>query len=344
MLATWWVQATPGTTYWRATIPARHLPGKAKRLELDDLVADANGEPTLYQQEGNTAIWQYPGNAVRALLMAHQQNQGLRILVEVDDNYMRPAPHLPGFRGSWHSKLDRTSRDAYSHQAHRKIVRWVDGVIVTNDELAARYDGWVDGEIYVCPNSADLDDWAPIERVERPLAIGYAGSDSHRYDLSLIERAMDFASRKENVELYKMGAKTAEWRWPHRNMPWTDSLVNYRRNLQLLDVGLCPLKRGDWHDCKSDVKAIEYTLAGALPIVQGDSPVYRDWQGVVPAASTPKQWERVVKWAIESPDEVRVAWESAYQFVLGNKLIEHHVDKWRDAVASQESHAARRAA
>ena len=341
LLATWWTQLTPGTTYWRANLPAKHLPGQALRLKYSDLTEDSEGRVIVPRQRG-IAIWQFVGVAVRALIMAHQQDQGVRVLMELDDSYLRPPPipSLPGSRAMWQTSLKRGNAAEYSYQAHRKIVRWVDGLIVSTDELAVRYEQVTSAPIYVCPNSVDLDDWpghsegfgrAGTDDSEA-LTIGYAGSSSHRYDVRLVDRALDWAARRDDVKLCALG-QAAGWRFPHEQIARSDDLAQYRRNLRVLDVGLCPLKRGDWHDNKSDIKAMEYLLAGAVPIVQRDSPCYADWVDVVPSATTEKDWLRAIKWAVQSPrEELRDAWQRGYDFLLQNKLIEQHIEKWRVAV------------
>jgi len=341
-LATWWTQITPGTTYWRAYVPAKHLPGQALRLKYSDLKQDAEGNVFVPRQRG-TAIWQFVGVAVRALIMAHQQDQGVRVLMELDDNYLVPVPIplLPGSTRHWQTSLSHENAAEYSHQAHRKIVRWIDGLIVSTEEIAARYAQATQVPIYHCPNSIDLDDWVGHAQGwgrartgdSGALAIGYAGSDSHRYDLALIERGMDWAWRQPNVKLWKIGAATKTWRVPYEQVPWSDNLPEYRRNLQVLDVGLCPLKRSDWHDGKSDIKAMEYLLSGAVPIVQRDSPCYRDWIDVVPSATTPKDWLKQIKWAVGAPrEELREVWQRGYDFLLERKLIGQHIHKWQEAV------------
>lgn len=342
-LATWWQQKTPGTTYWRCHLPAKALPGQSFALYYSDLKIGDDGEVLMPRQRG-AMIAQFVGNATRALLMAHQQEQGAKVLMEVDDNYLVPPPHAPQVHTSWQHKIDRSSNDRYSFQAHRKILRWVDGIIVATEELAARYAQVTQAPIYHCPNSIDLDDWPghsegfraagkdADESLGQPLAIGYAGSASHRYDLLLVERALDWAWRQENVQLWKIGTGTVHWRFPHEQLPWTDNLGDYRKNLRILDIGLCPLKRSDWHDCKSDIKAIEYTLSGVLPIVQR-APPYRDWIDVVPSCETEKDWLRAVKWCVQSPrEDLQEAWKRAYEFVMKRKLIEQHIGKWRSAI------------
>lgn len=334
MLATWWRQATPGTTYWRCTVPAKALPGRVNQL-LNTSLKDEYDGVRLDGQEG-ASIWQFPGNATKALIMSHVQSEGVaKLLVEVDDNYLMPGPHRANFESSWQSSFDKTEADNHSHQAHASIVRWVDGLIVTTDVLADQYAKATSAPIHVCPNSVDLDDWPELGERDTgsTMRIGYAGSDSHIYDVKLIDRALRWASVQPDCEVWKIGLPASTWSFEHFAFPWTNDLPTYRRNLQILDVGLCPLKRSPWHDGKSDIKAIEYALSGALPIVQGDSPCYAGWPEIVPSARTETEWRKVVKWAVNSPDEVKELAAKAREYVLETKLISQHIHKWREAVA-----------
>jgi len=336
-LATWWAQATPGTTYVRADVPAKHLPGRVETVEYSTLQLDADGSPFVFGQDGLASIWIHPGNATRAILMSELQEQGHKVLVEVDDNYLVPPPPIRGLGGGWVNYLDRTEEDRHSFQAHARIVRWCDGVIVTTDELASRYVGATSAPIFVCPNSIDLDDWPAIDRSwgdgNRP-RVGYAGSDSHIHDLSIVEGALDWAFR-DGSPLVKVGAKSRSWRWEHTQVPWANTPAQYRVNMSgAFDIGLCPLQRGNWQDCKSDLKVLEYLASGILPVVQANSPVYSHWVGVVPSATTKKQWARVTRELANQPlSEIRRMHQEAYDWMVENKLIGQHIHKWREAVA-----------
>lgn len=330
-LATWWRQLTPGTFYWRCLLAARHLPGRVNALRATDFVVGEDDEPRLLRQHG-ASIWQFSGNATRALIMAQTQAHGIKVLMEVDDNYLVPPPHIPNTRSSWTTTLDRTELDHYSHQAHRRIVQWVDGVIVSTPYLADVYTKATSVPVFVCPNSVDPDDWPEIEPRERTVTVGYAGSASHQYDLHLVERALDSAHRS-GARLVKLGAGTAGWRWPHKQVPWTDDLAAYRRSLQNIDIGLCPVRRGPWQDGKSDIKAMEYVMAGAIPIVQRDSPCYQDWASRTLSANSKTDWDKAVREALSlTPDERHSLWAGLHDWVMAEKTIGSHIHKWREAV------------
>lgn len=338
-VATWWCQATPGTTYVRAQVPARQLPGRIEMLDASSLQLDENDEPYVFGQEGDTSIWQFPGNATRAIIMAELQEQGYKVMVEVDDNYLKPPPPIPGLGASWLHKLDRTGEDRHSYQAHTRIVKWCDGVIVTTPYLADRYASATDAPIFVCPNSIAPEDWPVFGRPaalggEGPLRVGYAGSASHVHDLAIIDDALDWAYR-DGAQLVKMGVTNVHWRWPHLTAPWENTTEGYRRVLAgAFDIGLCPLKRGEWQDGKSDIKVLEYLSSGILPVVQEDSPCYAEWVDYLPSASTPKEWRKVVRELVTwDRDSITQAWSFAFERMLETRTIDKTIHTWREAIA-----------
>lgn len=329
-VATFWRQGTEGTYYWRLLIPARHLPARVNSL------THADTRRNCMERQDGPAIWQFLGDLERTKFAAAIQTRGVKSMMEVDDNYLVPAPTAPGIKSPWVVSIRDSfaiGASGYSNQAHRLLLPSIDGLIVSTDELANQYDGLVPAGIHVCPNSIDPADWAPVEHghTDRKLVVGYSGSDSHFYDLALVERALGYAATR--ATLMKLGAHQNRWRWPHEQFPWTDDLASFRRALQGLDIGLCPLKRSRWHDSKSDIKAMEYVMAGAIPIVQADSPVYSEWAARTLSASTPKQWERAVKEAIGmTADERHALWKSLHDYVLGERTIDKHIHKWRAAL------------
>lgn len=334
-LATWWVQATAGVNYYRADMPAKHLPGKTVRFESRDL-QPRDGDFWFPRQEGGTAVWMFPGNMTRALAMAQMKTElGLRVLVEVDDNYT-VSPPMPGL-SSWVSHIDRSGGDRHSYEAHRRIVEKVaDGVIVSTPRLAEVYGRLHEG-VHVCPNSVDPADWPDEEPTHQPdgvLRVGWAGSASHGYDLADVRRALDFASRQPDVEVVVMGQLDPGVK--HRRIPWTDSLAEYRASVSEIDVMLCPLRPNAWSDCKSDVKALEAAMGGACSVVSRTEPYREWWAGDAPgySAGTPKEFVKVVKHLVEHRDEVRETARLAREYALTTRHISRSIGAWKEAIAA----------
>lgn len=337
-LATWWVQATEGVNYYRAEMPARHLPGKTAGFESRDLQRRTDdGQPFFPRQEGRTAIWMFPGNTTRALLMAEMMLQGYRVLVEVDDNYT-VAPPMPGSQ-DWQPIRDRSPEDRSSYEVHRRIVssKACHGVLVATPKLWEVYSQ-IKSDVWVCPNCIDPADWPTEELAHAPegvLRIGWAGSLSHVYDIHEIIPALDWASRQKDVEVVILG-QLRPGLVEHRLVPWTDSLEQYRRNVAELDVMLCPIRPSEWSDCKSDIKALEAAMGGAVPVVSKTEP-FRPWWGTdAPClvAETRKDWLRCVKSLVADREQTHKLASEARAWVLRNRSIETGIEAWREAVGA----------
>lgn len=332
--ATFWRQATDGSAYVRCDLPARRLPGKVIALDTGDCVADASGKPAFPRQEG-AAIWQFPGNSTRALVMRGLRQKGHRVLVEVDDNYLRPPPSM---LSEW-VQHRANSEGRHSYQAHEEICRYeCDGIIVATEHLANIYMD-VHPNVYLCPNSVDPADWqqAPPDgglSPERPLRIGWSASTSHLPDGPLIRRALRWASKQPNVEVVLLGLKPKELGWDFKitHIPWS-GLDDYRKNLTMLDVGVCPIRDDQWSRNRSDVKALEYAMAGAMPLVQA-SESYKGWGY---AAKSSGDWEELIRHVVQHRDVISQRAAEAKKYVLTYRTIDQTVDRWREAIGDLRS-------
>jgi hypothetical protein len=276
----------------------------------------------------------FPGNTTRALLIAAMQEQGIRCLVEVDDNYLVLPPPVPGHRRTeWQRKItDRTLRgeDAHSAEAHQRICEFADGVVVSTPKLVEIYSR-LNPNVWLCMNCVDPQDWPPVRSGNGALRVGFAGSDSHLVDIREIVPALEWAATRPDVEVVFVGAKPSTFAGPYTHIPWTQDVADYRRNLQI-DVGLCPVRPGPWADCKSDLKALEYAMAGALPLVSRTEPYRWWWEQGWPAADSVKGWKKLVKWAVGARDEAAMAAAEARELVLDRRTIRSNIGSWREAV------------
>jgi hypothetical protein len=334
LLATWWGQKPGGNWYWRCEVPARHLPGDVLPLRTGDLVQVDEKTIRMPRQKGPAAIWQFPGNTSRAILCSAQQAAGLRVLVEVDDNYLVFSPQVPGGDTSWKSKI-KQDPGGHSLEAHRKVAEFADGIIVTTEELAKAYRE-VNDNVYVCRNSVDLADWPePDKPDDGVFRIGYAASHSHFWDIADVYRALSWAAEQKGVEVVMYGLDPG-WSFPYRQVPWTKNLALYRESLSLLNVGVCPLREGTWADAKSDIKLMEYGMAGAASIV-ARRPPYSEWTDTPEAftADDPKGFLKHVRFLVQNQDAAREVAAKAKARVLAERTIQHEIERWREAVTDQ---------
>lgn len=332
--ATFYYQATPGTAYWRCLLPARHLPGQAV-FNLSER-QEKNGKLVLPQHEG-AAVFQYAGDEAHYLVGRFLQEQGYRLLIEVDDNYVHWFPDVMRRAGWFKYVRDCPPTGGYSVEGHTRTVEMADGVIVTSQHLAKQYRR-VNPHVFVCPNQIDPADWRdPVKPDDGVFRIGWFASRSHRSDARIVERALEWASRQPGVEvvLIGVGVTSAGKPWypfRFRHVPWSNDFGVYRRFLQELDVGLAPVLATPWACSRSDLKALEYAMAGALPIVS-DVPPYEGCEvpGIVHCPDA-KAFLRAVQWAVVNKDEVRQLAREARDYVLAERTVEANIDLWREAV------------
>ncbi len=334
-LATFWRQATPGTTYWRGFIPMKYLPGQVLGMEVDSIALDESGDEPRLGLRGHegAAIWQFLGDEGRSRIALQIQRQGVRTLMEVDDLYLRFAPPLYGKFGSW----TRTHAEAvsngtgYSVEMHRKVAPMMDGIIVTTEYLADAYAD-LNQNIYLCPNSILLEDWEGFERVESDvLRIGYYGSPSHLRDYPKVKKALKWAARQPDVEVVMIGFSPPGW--DGKIIPWEDDILAARPHLGAIDVGIAPITRNAWADGKSDVKALEYAMAGVMPLLE-DAPPYSPWADIgwpfMP--STEDEWVDVIRDVVSNRDKVVAYAAKARDYVTSERVIQKSIGAWREAV------------
>ena len=338
---TFWIQATPTTSYYRCVLPAMYMNGQAVALRESDIMHGVTKRMSFPRQRG-AAIWQFPGNKTRQVFMAEMQSQGTPVFVETDDNYLITSPGTPGFVQEWQLKQKPGGEEVTNRFTHRECVRGSDGVIVSTPYLAEQYTQF-NSNVHVCRNSVEPKDWPEPRKLDDDvIRVGYAFSTSHYYDFELIFEGLEWAAKQPNVEVVLMGFPMPTFaafkRFRYVNFPWTEHHAQYRRDLGILDVGLAPLKPGKWTDSKSDLKAMEYAMAGAMTIASDVEP-YRPWVGeacVFPEKNTAKGWLRAFKEVIGDCDKqaIRDFAGEAKQYVLENRTIDLEVDRWKEAIAS----------
>lgn len=329
--ATFYYQATPATTYWRCQVPARALPAVATN---DLLGFGAPGGGLEFPDHEGAAVFQFPASHDRAGSLLALREAGHRVLVEVDDNYLDESDSMVRRRAGWTLKVNEGS--PHSVEGHRFCVKNADGVIASTPLLADIYSEHTDS-VFVCPNSIDPADWNYDWRDElhgeSGFVIGWFASLSHDVDADLVKRGLKWASGRPGVTVVTMGYSPA-WNFNRIALPWRDDLTSYFKQMHVLDVGVCPIRDSEWARCRSDLKALEYGMAGALPIVQRAEPymTLKDAPGLLWAGSQ-KEFYHQIRWCVENQGEVRERAELFRAWVLENRTIDSTVHLWREAIS-----------
>lgn len=325
--ATFYCQATPVTTYLRCELPARYLPGKVSR----ECVVAQQGERIFFPDHEGVAVFQFAGDPYWMLTIHHLQEQGVRVLIESDDNYFTVAPTMKNTGWVRHS-----SEGGHSLSGHREILRWVDGCVVTTEHLAKQYRKH-NPNVYVAPNTVDPIDWPTLRKPDDGVfRIGWFASNSHTDDVKLVRRAFEWASRQPDVEVVTMGMNPTWWDFPRKHIEWQD-LPGYREAMYELDVGVAPVVGTPWALCRSDLKAIEKAFAGAALVLSDVAP-YDAWSHDENClkAKTAKDFLRHVQWLVANRDQAGQLAAAGREYVLAERTTRSQIGCWRAAVAGAE--------
>jgi hypothetical protein len=333
--ATFYHQATAATKYWRITLPAKYLPGVVRDATQLMVRHRGNDRPLEFPGlKNDVGIAQFPGDDGSALVATAFEALGKKFFVEVDDNYIDYGDELWMKRAAWGASIKDNNKQ--SVEGHRWITEHANGVIVTTRALALEY-GRLNDNVHVCRNSIDPDDWprpAPQDGVFR---IGWYASNSHDRDSVQVARALSWASRQPNVEVVNIGHDPG-WSFRRRQIEWASDFLPLRRELCRLDVGVSPLVAAPLAKYRSDLKALEYAMGGAMPFLQSSEP-YWEWEdkGFARMCHSPADWMSAIQWAVRNQDEVRWRAQQARAYVLGNRTFRTESERWRQAIEGGEA-------
>lgn len=303
MSATFYVTTGGSDTYWRVELPARFLGGKVTAVPEEQykvFVAPHDFEPFpwsatdggdfTYPSHEGAAVWTRP-DLNRAHHIVAMQQRGILTCAEVDDNHLS--------RTSLNLFMRVHGYDDEGRKHHLTAMGAADRVIVTTRWLRDTYHkafkkafGY-EQPIFIARNHCDLDDWPErIPSESGRLRIGWMGSPQHYRDIMLAMPALTWA-RQAGHEIVLMGHDVRDktgvtnpkalltcdaWRaLITRYIPWQPP-AEYHRSALPFDIGIAPLELNDHTLGKSDVKAIEYTMSGAVSLLQSH-PVYaKEWR------------------------------------------------------------------
>jgi glycosyltransferase involved in cell wall biosynthesis len=344
--ATWYVVKGSNDTYWRVEVPAKAIGAEVcfvpyatgqEQFEQPGIGRDRafrwyeTDEGAAYPDHQGAAVFTRP-DQLRAPHALQMKADGARIVAEVDDNYLAPTGQNPQMKAGWKTGRERT--------AHLRTLACFDALIVTTDTLAGYYRRGLKEikaktDIRVCSNHVDADDWPEPQERPQHLRVGWMGSPSHEWDIELMWPALSWSERQRH-EIVIVGHDPKWYRHlTYRYVPWVDPLVFDRRKAAWpIDIGLAPLVRNQFNLGKSDVKFLEYTMAGAATVASNIEVYSRairhgetgllagSWQEMLDCVRTLSK-DRKLR------DELAA---NAAQYVREERVIEKHADEWREAI------------
>lgn len=357
--ATFYVVVGGNDVYWRVENPAKQVDARVCKLpaeQADKLLraphdfdpfpwsATERGEFS-YPAHVGIAVWTRPC-LVRARHALAMNDQGIVTVAEVDDNHLSEA-HLNLFmRQNEYGTADRL--------AHLRAFSLHDRIVFSTEWLRDRYRAALKQlgaipELFVCHNNADLDDQPERDVGDGRLRVGWMGSPQHARDLRLAFPAFE-AAREDGCDVVVMGhdirdetgvthprALDSCRAWASvitRHIPWVDPAEYHRRALPF-DIGIAPLEYNDHTLGKSDVKAIEYVMSGAVPLLQ-NHPVYaKHWHHneTCLLAGSPAEFTHCLRELVRSRGLRERLLGAATEYVRAERSNERTRREWGEALA-----------
>lgn len=301
-----------------------------QRDGLDRLVA-LSGAP-----EVDVVVLQRPLSAWRADAVEVLQKAGVRVVVEIDDDFGALHPSNSSFL-SCHPR--RSPGMNWEHLA--RACRQADLVTVTTPALARRYGAH--GRVAVLPNMVPAR-YLDIARPAHPgLIVGWTGSiETHPTDLQVTRGALErtLASTLEGqVATVRVvgtgkGVRQALRLSSEPEATGWLALQEYPYAMAEADVGLVPLDDIAFNAAKSALKMMEYAALGA-PVIASPTPDnVRMWgEGIGLLASKPRDWATHLRRLLSNPEH-RAEVAGRGREAMARFTIEGNADRWWDAWAS----------
>lgn len=234
----------------------------------------------------------------------------------------------------------------------KQSLEYADEVTVSTPKMGEYVKGLgYTGKITVVPNCYNPADWITLPPEHEGIRIGFAGASPHVPDLIKVLPAVKNIQKKYNAKFVIMGLGLYDYKTWFKQYRYiaTDEATKYLYELDRLlsdmeyewipfvdyekypetlinlslDFGLCPLQDTPFNHHRSAVKALEYSLAGALPLAQNITPYNNDFSSVL---TMDHQWEDKLEFCIQNPKEVAETKKMHMEWIKENRNVDKQID------------------
>lgn len=282
--------------------------------------------------DADVVVLQRPLTDVLAQAIPLLQAKGVKIVVEIDDDFETISPRNVSWR-VLHPK--ESPRRNWLHL--RQACDQADLVVVSTPALAARYGRH--GRVAVVPNLVPARYLGLAGQPRDGVFVGWSGSlATHPDDLQVTGGGVGRAIARTGARFAVVGTgKGVQGALGLPEPPLACGWVpidDYPTALAQLDVGVVPLELSAFNEAKSWLKGLELSAVG-VPFVASPTGPYRDLValGAGVLAERPREWEGVLKRLI-----LDAGWRAELaargRETAARLTIEAGCDRWWDAWSS----------
>ena len=351
--------------YYRADLPMRHLAVNSPDVAVAKFGV-GEGLKELERAICESNIILIPRLSERRfidLAKSLQQELGVKIVVEHDDNMFKVSPLSPHYADCGTEEVRFRQKDGsildvwidgqkgFDIQRNKRVIDGfkeamsiADMVTVTTPILAEVYKPYAK-KVVELPNCIDVNLWKRLPLKKREgIRIGWFGGHSHYQDWLVLQDVMPKIMKKySHVKLVIMGSlfKGAMGNIPADRIEFHEWVATpaypYKAAILDLDFAVIPLEDNEFNRCKSNIKWVEMGALGVPAVTSYVSP-YKEYatddNGIFIEKNDPKSWIDGISMLIEDAALREKTGEAANRTVNENFDINKQYKLWGDAYRS----------
>jgi glycosyltransferase involved in cell wall biosynthesis len=317
-----------GACHWyRIREPLRALAGIGHVTEwgelFDESIVRRHDTILTHMLHGTTESlgWQY-------LAEAGQH----RLIYDIDDNIWAFEDGTPHHEYWTMSRILEVEHNL--HLAH---------LVTTPSPVLATHLRQYNRNVVVLPNY--IPEWVLSVPKTEPgtFTVGYQGAPQkiHQSDLDILgEELYWFMAKCSDARLKFYGqpqplAGAGPFADRVEVVPWQPSVPDYYRSLHSMTVGIGPLRRSKFTECKSGIRAIEFGALGIPGVYSMSAPydgtVVHRTTGYLVYPGRMTDWRRILINLYRKPDLVAKIGAQAREYAARHYTIEGNIWKWEQA-------------
>lgn len=319
--------------FYRTLTPYRLLADAG----LIELVIDDGLNPAIIDHLGrfDAVVFSRADSAEHSLILQHAKQRGLRVVFDMDDNLLAVPPSIGVYSG-WRVRGAQqiTPRLYYL----KRNIQAADVLTVSTRELG-RQLAHLRPDYTVLQNMVLAGDWADIEPVSKPAGevwVGWWGIYNHWDDwrdiapyiepvlLGLPQTRLVLLGMPELAQLFPRLAQAGQLVTGPFVEP--EQLGEYRQIIAALDVALAPTADYPFNRSKSDLKLLQYGLAGVPVIASGVT--YGDWREYATIIDAPQQWGIALRGVLAEMGPARAKAQRLQTYIARTRTYEATFNTW----------------
>ena len=257
--------------------------------------------------------------------MSDWKKAGKKIIIDYDDNFFEMDETNPAYQDYGEDAIERMKR----------VIGYADAITVTAEPLVEHFLKFHEN-VHVLPNYIDQSALTQPRDPSDHLIIGWQGGPTHQGDLRLIKSVVNELQAKKSFEFVLAGYSPNGFFKKRTFRQWQvfNPDLSHFNLFRDFDIGLCPLTKSSFNECRTDIKFVEYSSMG-IPTIASDISTY----GTIKHGKTgylarnQSDWRKYLVELIDDKDKRVELGKNAKEYVTSKRTIQHNIWRWEDLLS-----------